>query len=140
MSDDQDGCEWVNVSFGTRGSLRLKAVNRLCVCVFDRYGECCIHTFLVLRMNWRCAMETSFLWRRRSWRLVPMAGTSARHGSLAVLECFQESTLNEPPKQKRGQCTGLGLFTETLLMLCHNKNKCAMLPSWKLGVGFWLYS
>jgi len=32
MSDDQDGCEWVNVSSGT-GLPGLKAVERLCVCV-----------------------------------------------------------------------------------------------------------
>jgi len=31
MSDDQDGCEWVNVSSGT--GLGQKAVKRLCVCV-----------------------------------------------------------------------------------------------------------
>jgi len=35
MSDDQDGCEWVNVSSGTGlpGSPGQKAVKRLCVCV-----------------------------------------------------------------------------------------------------------
>ena len=32
MSDDQDGCEWVNVSSGT-GLPGQKAVKRLCVCV-----------------------------------------------------------------------------------------------------------
>ena len=32
MSDDQDGCEWVNVSFGTGplGSLGQRAVTHLC--------------------------------------------------------------------------------------------------------------
>jgi len=35
MSDDPDGCEWVNVSSGTGlpGSPGQKAVKRLCVCV-----------------------------------------------------------------------------------------------------------
>jgi len=35
MSDEQDGCERVNVSFGTSlpGSPGQKAVKRLCVCV-----------------------------------------------------------------------------------------------------------
>jgi len=35
MSDDQDGCEWANVSSGTGlpGSPGQKAVKRLCVCV-----------------------------------------------------------------------------------------------------------
>jgi len=35
MSDDQIGCEWVNVSSGTGlpGLSRTKAVKRLCVCV-----------------------------------------------------------------------------------------------------------
>jgi len=35
MSDDQDGCEWVNVSSGTGlpGSPGQKAVKRLFVCV-----------------------------------------------------------------------------------------------------------
>jgi len=35
MSDDQGGCEWVNVSSGTGllGSPGRKAVKRLCVCV-----------------------------------------------------------------------------------------------------------
>jgi len=35
MSDDQDGCEWVNVSSGTglTGSPGQKAVKQLCVCV-----------------------------------------------------------------------------------------------------------
>ena len=35
MSDDQVGCEWVSVSFGTGapGLSRTKAVKRLCVCV-----------------------------------------------------------------------------------------------------------
>ena len=32
MSDDQDGCEWVNVSSGT-GLPGQKAVKQLCVCV-----------------------------------------------------------------------------------------------------------
>jgi len=40
MSDDQDGCEWVNVSSGTGlpdypGSPGQKAVKRLCVCVYQ---------------------------------------------------------------------------------------------------------
>ena len=39
MSDDQDGCEWVNVSSGT-GQRPLNG----CVCV---YG-CCCHTICVL--------------------------------------------------------------------------------------------
>ena len=34
MSDDQDGCEWVTVSFGT--SLPPTAIERLCVCM------CCV--------------------------------------------------------------------------------------------------
>ena len=36
MSDDQDGCEWVNVSSGTGhpGSPGQKAVKRLYVCVY----------------------------------------------------------------------------------------------------------
>jgi len=35
MFDDQDGCEWVSVSFGTGlpGFPGPKAVKRLCVCV-----------------------------------------------------------------------------------------------------------
>jgi len=34
MSDDQDGCEWVNVSSGTSpGSLGQRAVKRLCMYV-----------------------------------------------------------------------------------------------------------
>ena len=32
MSDDQDGCEWVNVSSGTSLPGQ-KAIKRLCVCV-----------------------------------------------------------------------------------------------------------
>ena len=38
MSDEQDGCERVNVSFGTSlpGSPGQKAVKRLCVCVFHK--------------------------------------------------------------------------------------------------------
>jgi len=45
MSDDQDGCEWVNVSFGTGlpGLSRTKGRNScvcvhacVCVCVFSR--------------------------------------------------------------------------------------------------------
>ena len=34
MSDDQDGCEWVNVLLepAYKGSPGLKAVKRLCVC------------------------------------------------------------------------------------------------------------
>jgi len=38
MSDDQDGCEWVNVSSGTGlpGSPGQKAVKRLCVCVLSQ--------------------------------------------------------------------------------------------------------
>ena len=44
MSDDQDGCEWVNVSSGTGppGSPGSKADKRLCVCVhavWDYPGE-----------------------------------------------------------------------------------------------------
>ena len=34
MSDDQDGCEWVNVSSGT-GLPGQKAVKQLCVCVYS---------------------------------------------------------------------------------------------------------
>ena len=36
MSNDQDGCEWVNVSYGTGlppGSPGQKAIKRLCMCV-----------------------------------------------------------------------------------------------------------
>ena len=39
MSDDQDGCEWVSVSSGTGlpGKSRTRAVNRLCVCLSDKF-------------------------------------------------------------------------------------------------------
>jgi len=39
MSDDQDGCEWVSVTSvpAYPGSLRPKAIKRLCVCVCVRY-------------------------------------------------------------------------------------------------------
>ena len=42
MSDDQDGCEWVNVSSSTGlpGSPGQQAVKRLCVCVL--LIVCCI--------------------------------------------------------------------------------------------------
>jgi len=48
MSDDQDGCEWVTVSFGTGlpGLSRTKAVKQLCVCVWP--------TALVLRLSLIC--------------------------------------------------------------------------------------
>ena len=36
MSDDQDGCEWVNVSSGT-GLPGQKAIKRLCVCVLETW-------------------------------------------------------------------------------------------------------
>jgi len=41
MSDDQDGCEWVNVSSGTglTGSPGQKAVKQLCVCVCVHRGK-----------------------------------------------------------------------------------------------------
>ena len=44
MSDDQDGCEWVNVSSGTGlpGSPGQKAVKRLCVCVCVRACVCVV--------------------------------------------------------------------------------------------------
>ena len=52
MSDDQDGCEWVNVSFGTGplGSLGQRAVTHLCVengfLDFTWYcGDICLQCF-----------------------------------------------------------------------------------------------
>jgi len=41
MSDDQDGCEWVNVSSGTSpGSLGQRAVKRLCMlCHIEGYKQ-----------------------------------------------------------------------------------------------------
>ena len=47
MSDDQDGCEWVNVSSDT-GLPRQTAVKRLYVC---QTGKCTLHYTKVFFLN-----------------------------------------------------------------------------------------
>jgi len=94
-----------------------------CFYIPCRSVEYCTHMFLVLRMSWKCVTETSFSWKRRSWRSAPTAGTSARRGWPDAVECFPESTRNGRPKQKLGRCTGVYLHTEALAIFVRKERK-----------------
>ena len=97
MSDDQDGCEWVNVSSGTGppGSPGSKAVKRLCVCVCMLSGTTRVSRYQKgkTNLNFTEARDSEWQWHQLGHMQVCTSLQTDNHASTPPLSFYRSDAL-----------------------------------------------